>query len=188
MQSKKQNMSRENLQVQDSINRNCSESKSTSWNLVLHTHYKSSFQGTIEISKVNSIVVVQQLSRLSVTPRTAACQCPLSCTMHWSLLKFMSIESVMLSNHLISSHLNSMGQVLKLRVVPSTSLVTQSCMTLFNPMDCYPPGSCVHGNSSGKFTGEACHALQGIFSTQRSNPGILHCRWILQHLSLQGSP
>ena len=34
-----------------------------------------------------------------------------------------------------------------------------------------------------------CHALlQGIFLTQRSNPGLLHCRQILYHLSSQGSP
>ena len=25
--------------------------------------------------------------------------------------------------------------------------------------------------------------LQGIFPTQGSNPGLLHCRWILYHLS-----
>ena len=37
----------------------------------------------------------------SVTPWTTACQCPLSFTISWSLLKFMSVESVMLSNHLI---------------------------------------------------------------------------------------
>ena len=36
-----------------------------------------------------------------LTPQTAACQAPLSCTISQSLLKFMSIESVMLSNHLI---------------------------------------------------------------------------------------
>ena len=30
--------------------------------------------------------------------------------------------------------------------------------------------------------------LQGIFPTQGSNPGLLHCRWILYHLSHQGSP
>ena len=29
---------------------------------------------------------------------------------------------------------------------------------------------------------------QGIFPTQGSNPGFLHCRWILYHLSHQGSP
>ena len=30
--------------------------------------------------------------------------------------------------------------------------------------------------------------LQGIFPTQGSNPGLLHCRWILYHLSQHGSP
>ena len=30
--------------------------------------------------------------------------------------------------------------------------------------------------------------LQGIFPTQGSNPGLLHCRWILYHLSHKGSP
>ena len=28
--------------------------------------------------------------------------------------------------------------------------------------------------------------LQGIFLTQESNLGLLHCRWILYHLSHQG--
>jgi len=33
-----------------------------------------------------------------------------------------------------------------------------------------------------------CHALfQGIFPTQGSNPGLLHCRMILYHLFHQGS-
>ena len=36
-----------------------------------------------------------------VTPRTAACQASQSFTISWSLLKLMSIESVMPSNHLI---------------------------------------------------------------------------------------
>ena len=40
-------------------------------------------------------------SRLTVTPWTAACQAPLSSIISWSLLKFMSIELMMLSNHLI---------------------------------------------------------------------------------------
>ena len=46
---------------------------------------------------------VQSLSNviLFVTPWTAACQAALSITNSWSLLKLMSIESVMLSNHLI---------------------------------------------------------------------------------------
>ena len=40
----------------------------------------------------------------SVTPWTAAHQAALSSTTSWNLLKFMSIESVMLSNHLILCH------------------------------------------------------------------------------------
>ena len=44
-------------------------------------------------------------------------------------------------------------------------------------------------NSPGKNTGMGCHSLlQGIFPTQTSNPGFLHCRQILYHLSHQGSP
>ena len=41
--------------------------------------------------------------RLFVTPGTAARQASLSITNSWSLLKLMSIESVMTSNHLILS-------------------------------------------------------------------------------------
>ena len=46
---------------------------------------------------------VQSLSRVRLFPTTctAACQASLSFTISWSLLKFMSIESVMPSNHLI---------------------------------------------------------------------------------------
>ena len=42
--------------------------------------------------------------RLFATPWTAACRASLSFTIFWSLLKFMSIESVMLFNHLILRH------------------------------------------------------------------------------------
>ena len=68
-------------------------------------------------------------------------------------------------------------------------LVTQSCPTLCDPMDCSPPGSSVHGDSLGKTTGMDFHALlHGIFPIQGLNPGFLHYRWILDHLSHQGSP
>ena len=51
-------------------------------------------------------VSVQSLSHvwLFVTPWTAACQASLSITSSQSLLKLMSIESVMPSNHLILCH------------------------------------------------------------------------------------
>ena len=50
------------------------------------------------------------------------------------------------------------------------------------PCGCSQPGSFVHGDSPGKNTGVCCHSLlQGIFSTQESNPGLPHCRLILYH-------
>ena len=50
-------------------------------------------------------------------------------------------------------------------------LVTQSCLSLCDPMVCRPSGSSVHGESPGRCTGVGCHALlQGIFPTQGSKP------------------
>ena len=47
----------------------------------------------------------------------------------------------------------------------------------------------VHGmNSPGRNTGVgSLSLLQGIFLTQESNQGLLHCRQILSQLSYQGS-
>ena len=57
----------------------------------------------------------------------------------------------------------------------------------FDPIDCSPPGSSVHGDSPGKNTGVGCYALfQKIFPTQGSNPGLPHCRRIPSCLSHQG--
>ena len=54
---------------------------------------------------------------------------------------------------------------------------------LKNPMDYSQSGYSVH--SPGKNTGVGFHALlQGIFSTQGSNPVLLHCRQILYNLSM----
>ena len=38
-------------------------------------------------------------------------------------------------------------------------LVTQSCLTLCDFMDCNPSGFSVHGDSPGKNTGVGCRAL-----------------------------
>ena len=59
-----------------------------------------------EIWGLGIAAVVQLLSRvwLFVTPWTAACQASLSFTILRSLLKLMSIKSVMPSNHLILCH------------------------------------------------------------------------------------
>ena len=68
-------------------------------------------------------------------------------------------------------------------------LVTQSRLTLSDPMDCSLPGSSIHGDSPGKNTGVGCYALlQGIFPIHGSNLDLPYCRRILYCLSHQGSP
>ena len=102
--------------------------------------------------------------RLFATPWTATRQASLSVTNSWSLLKLMSIESVMPSNHLILCHpplllpslfpsirVFSNESVLHIRWANYWSfslllawfvlnihqgLCAQSCPTLSDPMDC----------------------------------------------------
>ena len=72
--------------------------------------------------------------------------------------------------------------------VKSESELTQLCSTLCDSMDYSLPGSSVHGIFPGKKTGVGCHfLLQEIFQTQGLNPGLLHCRQTLYHLSHEGS-
>ena len=48
---------------------------------------------------------------------------------------------------------------------------------------------CIYRNSPGQNTGVgSLSLLQGIFPTQKSNPGLLHCKRILYQLSHRGSP
>ena len=120
--------------------------------------------------------------------------------------------------------------------VKSQSKVTQSCLTVSDPMDYSLPGFSIHGilqarvlewgaiafsetsprdtnfkseseshsvmsdslqphglyspwNFPDQNTGVGSPSLlQGIFPTQGSNWGLLHCRWILYQLSYQGNP
>ena len=54
-----------------------------------------------DLNRVFCCCSVAKLCLTLCDPWTAACQAPLPSTISWSLFKFMSIESVMLSNHLI---------------------------------------------------------------------------------------
>ena len=68
-------------------------------------------------------------------------------------------------------------------------LSCSSHVLLCESIDCSLPGSSVHRDSLGKileWRGDSL--LQGIFPTRESNPGLLHCRQILYHLSHQRSP
>ena len=65
--------------------------------------------------------------------------------------------------------------------------VAQFCLTLCDSMDLSLPGSAIHGILQVRILG--CYfLLQGIFPTQGSNPGLLHCRQMLQPLSHRGIP
>ena len=58
-----------------------------------------------------------------------------------------------------------------------------------DPRNCSPPVSSVHGILWARLLEwVAIPFSRGIFQTQESNPGLLHCRQILFHLSYQGSP
>ena len=141
-----------------------------------------------------------------MTPWIATQQAPPSFTISWSLLKFMSIELVMLSNHLIlchhllllpsifpsirvfiCSHQVAKGWELQLQhqsfqwMQKGKSPVVSDSLW---PHRLYSPW-----NSPGQNTGVSSHfLLQGIFPTQGSNPGLLHWRQILYQMSHQGSP
>ena len=59
----------------------------------------------------------------------------------------------------------------------------------YDPMGCSLSGASPPGDSPGRNTGVGLHTLlQGIFPTQGLNPGLPQYRWILYHLSHQGSP
>ena len=115
------------------------------------------------------------------TPQTAACQAPLFCTISWSLLKFVSIESVMLLNHLIlcrpgsplvfnlSQHqgLFSMSQLFASG--GQSSEASHSASFTFSPFDEYS------GLSSFRIDWFDLHTVQGTL------------RSLLQHHSMKAS-
>ena len=162
------------------------------------------------------IVITQSLSCvwLFSTPRIVARQASLSFSISQSLLKLMSIESVTSSNHLVlyrpllflpsifpsirdfsyesavcgrwpkywnlGFHVETTWSLCVSRSIVSNSLWPHvlKAARLLCPW-----------NSLDENTGVGCHfLLQGIFLIQRSNPGLLRCRWVLYNLSHQGSP
>ena len=146
---------------------------------------------------------VQSLSRarLFATPWIAACQASLSITNSQSLLKLMSIESVMPSNHLTLCHpLLLLSIFPSIRVFSSESVLPIKWLkyrsfsfnispsneysgTGMNAMSSCPPGSFVRGILPGKVTGVGWHfLLQGILPTQGLNLCLLH--WQVNSLPL----
>ena len=78
------------------------------------------------------------------------------------------------------------GFCFSLRFSMSSSISSESYSVVSNSLQ--PHGLYSPWNSPGQNTGMGSLSfLQGIFPTQGSNPGLLHCRWILYQLSHKGS-
>ena len=93
------------IQLRDSCfyGKSCYQKHNT-W--LTHAHiFKKNLNDSdpIPISILSSVQLLSSI-RLFVTPWTAAHQATLSITNSWSLFKFMSIKSVIPSNHLILCH------------------------------------------------------------------------------------
>ena len=67
------------------------------------------------------------------------------------------------------------------------SAPSQSCLTLYDPMDCSPPGSSVHGILQARvLEWGAISSSRSIFPIQDSNLGLLHWGQILYPPSYEG--
>ena len=62
------------------------------------------------------------------------------------------------------------------------ALVTQSFLTLCDPMDCSLPGSPVHGILPARILEWAATSFSRVFPTQGANPRLLH--WQVDSLPL----
>ena len=120
------------------------------------------------ISSVQSLSLVQ----LFESPWTAAHQASLSITNSWSLLRFMSIELVMISNHLII--------YCPLLLLPSVFPRVRERSSSSFPVSWLFASGCQNIGASASpsvlpNTGVGCHfLLQGIVPTQGLNPCLLH--------------
>ena len=106
-------------------------------------------------------------------PWVADHQASLSFTISRSWLKLMSIELVILSNHLLRF------------CIRTSCLHAQLCPTLCDPVDCSPPGSYVHAISQATILEwVAIFSSRGSFQPWDQSyiyPCFLHCRRILYH-------
>ena len=89
----------------------------------------------------------------------------------------------------LPSYFISRSRWVGLKQSPLWREVTQSCLTLCNPMDCSPAKPLYPWDFPGKNTGVGCHfVLQEIFLSQGLNPVLPHCGQNLYPLSHQGNP
>ena len=104
-----------------------------------------------------------------------------TCEYRWLQFKGSIFKYRIVPNNIILAQ--EMWSLEACHVVVGSGLVAKSCRALW-PHGLYP----ARLPCPGKNTEVGCHALlQGIFPTQESNLGLLHCRWILYWLNHQGS-
>ena len=85
--------------------------------------FSSRFCSYLDLNLAQTVQLLGHV-RLLATPWTAACQASLSITNSWSLLKLMSIESVMPSNHLSLCHPLLLPSIFPIiRVFPNDSVL-----------------------------------------------------------------
>ena len=108
-------------------------------------------------------------------------------------IKYIQVHALYINTHIhrhIYTHKGSMR--LSYRTIVSyyviCCLITKLYLTLCDTMDLQPSRIRYSWDFPGKNTELGCYfPLQGIFSTQGLNPGLLHCRQTLYCLIHQGS-
>ena len=118
-----------------------------------------------DFSSVQSLNCVQ----LYATPWTTACQASLSITNSWSLLKLMSIESVMLSKHLILCH----PLLLLPSIYPSIGVFSNESVLRIRWPKYW----------SFSFNISPSHEYSGLISFRRDWFGLLAVQGTLKHLN-----
>ena len=96
----------------------------------------------------------------------------------------MNVQIQYQLNQNLSKFTVEMDQLI-LKFIFSHSVMSNS----LRPRGLQPTRLLCSQNSPGKNIGVSCYfLLQAIFSAQRSNPGLLHCKQILYSLSHKGGP
>ena len=125
---------------------------------------------------LDSIKNLSAYSTLNIIPD---CTCVYPHSMRQIPFSFLSATT--------AKHLKYLVQVPELISDSRNESENESCSVMSDSL--WPHGLCSPWNSLGQSTEVgSLSLLQGIFPMQGSNPGLLHCRWILYQVSHKGSP